>query len=201
MAAGDFDIRVGGYPLLFARLRALPGDVRDWNKETAERAAKAGGRTMLRLAPEGQPGTGSDFPPGAKVAASSRRKHPKLKQRIRVTLQTGANARYQPGGAGGGGAWRAIAGPAPIGITPVSHDPAFIVTHGSGMRGDGLASSGGTIFARSKSHLMTFMIEGKQVWARSTGGQRGQNAWVIQGRHAASREVRRRLVEFDRTFR
>lgn len=187
-----------GLTAVTTRLAALPGDVRDWNKETVERAAKSANRAMLRLAPEsdprdrGKPSGVSPFFPQVP--------HRRLKVRLALAERTKSQAQYQPVGRGGGGTWMAEAGPVHVGHFPFFTDPAYIVAHGSGIRGIGPYASHKKI-QPARSPLMVFSWGGRKMFATEVGGQSPQRDWVLAGRYAAKREIRRRLVEFDVALR
>lgn len=185
--AEAFSIQVHGFPALTARVKTLPEAARHWGKETAEKAASAGSRRMRNAAPASAPGM-FDVPGGD-------RSRPRLKSRIGVTP---GGATYHPGGAGGGGYWEQRFGVASAGIRPLWMDPAFIITVGTGERGKADAIHKRAFeFIRPGGGVMRFMHAGSKAFARRTRGQRPQDQWVREGQHAAGREVRRRMAEFD----
>jgi hypothetical protein len=187
--AGSFDVETTGFPLLIAKVAgvAVVGD--RWGKETAERAGRIGSDLMARAAPEGE---NFDLPPA--VEGVKRRTPPRTRPRLKSRISYQRTARWNPGGLGGGGYWSVRFGVGDVGIRPLGHDPASILFHGSGIRGDAFAK-GGKITASVPGNVMTFMHGGRQVFARSVGGQRPQTRWVKAGQDAARAEIRRRVVE------
>ena len=104
-----------------------------WNRETVKRRSRGGaeGDEGLLLT-RASKGTGSDFPPDALVAPENPSPgQPKLKKRI-----VSGKPAYKPGGAGGGGTWMAVFGVGGTFGEPKCHDPAWIHTFGSGIRGN-----------------------------------------------------------------
>lgn len=194
-APGDFKIEVNGFPHVLASIAGIAVKADRWGKETAERASRVGMNAMQRSAPDGDefdlPALSSEAAQRGVTRKTPPRTRPKLKNRMKAFPPT-----WHPGGAGGGGYWEARFGVAGVGIRPLSHDPAFIVAHGSGIRGDQYASHH-RITASTPGNVLTFMHQGRQVFAQSVGGQRPQHRWIDAGRNAAKAEIRRRIVELD----
>lgn len=187
-------VRTPGIARLLVAVAGISDAGSKWGKETAERASMFAAERMRMLAPRGDE---PDFPANAKVHPAHRRgRRPKLHQRVGYER----NARWFPGGAGGGGTWQAQAGVRSVGIRPITHDPAWIVYHGSGRRGDSFAS-GSNIYSKPPGNVMTFMYGGVQVFAHRVGGQRAQTLWVEEAQRRARQEVRRRMAELGRTLR
>lgn len=182
---------VEGLPGLIARIGGLAKAGPEWGKETAERAARAGSKAMATSAPEGE--DHSDFPLSSPAAMSlmGAKEIPKLKTRMEHDFP----ARWFPGGAGGGGYWSAAFGVKREPGVRADRDPASLLFHGTGRRGDHLAS--GSNITPASGNVMTWMEDGRQAFAHSTGGQRANKSWVIAGRAAARGEIARRIAELD----
>jgi hypothetical protein len=179
-------------PQLIARVAGIKEAGVKWGRDTAVRAARIGSEVMERAAPEAQEDH-SDFPLTSPAAQSliGLAEIPSLKERINYDK----SATLHAGGAGGGSYYAASFGVRRIPGLRADRDPASFVFHGTGRRGDHLAS--GSNITPEASMVMTWMAGGEQHFAKSTGGQRSQKDWFYAGRTAARAEIRRRIVEFD----
>ncbi len=198
LRGSGWSVEIKGAPKAYAAMAGVAEFGSRWNKQTVEEAAQSGKRAMQKDVKEwhtSKPRTGSDFPPDARVAPSSRRgDRPHLWKRIAA-----GGAKYRPGGAGGGGTWVAVFGVGGQFAAEKRHDPAWIHTFGSGVRGKPGYASGNLIQAKNGKRL-TFM-DGGQVWTGATQGQRAHEKYVDEGVIAARRVVTQRIASFGRGFR
>lgn len=175
--------------LTIARLQQVPEKTTEWTKQIVMRAALAGNTEMMKLAPEGH---GSDFSNPALVAEGSQKKRFSLQTRLKLTeayIRKNRAVR-RPGGAGGGYSWQMILGPYPMPEYESfpTHDPTYILRHGSGERG-GPGSSGARIHARA-GNVLTFTNDGKQWFPQWTRGQRPNDRWFRAGETRARAVLR-----------
>lgn len=201
--ADDYDVKLlvkegangrtlEGLPALVARVRRIPGASSDWAKQTAEAGVRVGAKVMTSQAPSSKEDH-SNFPVRSPAAAAlmDAPEHTKLKDRISFEKE----ATWAPGGAGGGGAWSASFGVKRDKNFSVRNDPASLVFHGTGRRGDHLAS--GSHISSPRGNVMTWMEGGHQVFARTTGGQVPQKKWVRMAQDATKGEIARRIAVFN----
>lgn len=179
----EYEIRTEGVTDFEVRMRAVSGDYRESVRRAVDAAVRAAGQHMTEHAPQGETG--------------------RLRQAVTVT-----DAKFEPGGAGGGGSYSAHAGVAshvaphakwviegtgehgPFGV-PIRADqfgdaPLQKQRYKKVIKGERVRIN--RVFAFEKAGEGT-------VFATTTKGQKAQTEWFVEAQRKATRVLARRLRE------